>query len=120
MRYFILFPLIIFLVSIPLLQVSAFKVIYPNGGEILYANTQVTIKWAPPGENDGVVIVLYKKGIKFITIAQGVKNSGEYMWKIPADIPLGKEYRIRIRMVKDLSVNDFSDRDFEIARKRTP
>ena len=90
---------------------------YPNGGEILYADTQIQIKWTPPGEDDRVVIVLYKKGIKYFTIVQAVKNSGQYTWKIPANIPAGRDYRVRIRLVKDLSVNDFSDRDFEIAQK---
>jgi hypothetical protein len=117
MRYFILFPLFIFLVTMPLFQVTTFRVIYPNGGETLYAGTQIKIQWTPPGENDGVIIVLYKKGIKFITVARGVKNSGEYIWKIPADIPPAEDYRIRIRLVKDLSVNDFSDRDFGILQK---
>lgn len=120
MRYFILIPFFFLFITLPFFQTSTIKVVYPNGGEILYAGTQTQIKWESAGENDGVVIVLYKKGIKFITVAQGVKNSGEYLWKIPKDIPPGKEYRIRIRLVKDLSVNDFSDSDFRIERKSKP
>ena len=117
MRYFILIPLLIFTVSFPLFQISSLTVTFPNGGEVLYIDTLVQIKWMPPGNDNGVVIVLYKKGIKYLTIAQEAKDTGLYNWKIPTNIQAGKDYRIRIRLLKDLSVNDFSDRDFEIAQK---
>jgi hypothetical protein len=95
---------------------STIKILYPNGGEALKAGTQVTVKWQSNGlaPNEHIILILYKKGIKHSVIKKQIPNRGTYRWKIPANIPKGKDYRIRIRALKDLSVNDFSDRNFYI------
>ena len=92
------------------------KVLYPNGGETLKKGSNIEIKWRSGGltPNDKVVILLYKKGIKHSVIAGKAPNSGRHRWKVPGRLPMGKDYRIRIRVLKKLSVNDFSDRNFSI------
>jgi hypothetical protein len=92
------------------------KVLYPNGGEALKINSSIRIKWQSKDLNGKVVIVLYKKGIKHSVISKQTDNSGKFLWKIPRDLPEGNDYRIRIRALKDLSVNDFSDRNFTIKK----
>jgi len=92
------------------------KVLYPNGGEVLKTNSTIHIKWQSHGLNGKVVIVLYKKGIKHAVISEQTDNSGMFPWKIPQILPEGNDYRIRIRALEDLAVNDFSDRDFTIKR----
>jgi hypothetical protein len=99
-----------------LLYAGWIKVLYPNGGEVLKTNSSISIKWQSKGLNGKVVIVLYKKGIKHAVISKQTDNSGMFPWKIPQHLPEGNDYRIRIRALKDLAVNDFSDRNFTIKK----
>jgi len=99
-----------------LLYAASIKVLYPNGGEVLKTNTMVHIKWQSKDLNGKVVIVLYKKGIKHQVIAKQTDNNGKFPWKIPQNLPEGNDYRIRIRALNNLAVNDFSDRNFSIKK----
>lgn len=101
-----------------LLQANAasIKVMYPNGGEKLQAGQTVSIKWQSRGVQGPVVIVLYKKGIKHKVIARQAPNRGVFSWRIPRNVPKGNDFRIRIRSLKNLAVNDFSDRNFTIKK----
>jgi hypothetical protein len=99
-----------------LLYAGWIKVLYPNGGEVLKADSSIHIKWQSKGLNGKVVIVLYKKGIKHTVISKQTDNSGVFPWKIPQYLPEGNDYRIRIRALKDLVVNDFSDGNFTIKK----
>jgi hypothetical protein len=93
------------------------KILYPNGGEILKVNTTIQIKWSSSsGPNGKVILVLYKKGIKHSLISKGTADTGRFTWKIPGKLPQATDYRIRIRLANNLSINDFSDRDFTIKR----
>jgi hypothetical protein len=105
-----------FLLAGNLLYAGWIKVLYPNGGEVLKTNSSTHIKWQSKDLNGKVVIVLYKKGIKHEVISRQTHNSGRFSWKIPQHLPEGNDYRIRIRALKDLAVNDFSDRNFTIKR----
>ncbi len=113
-------PVVLFIFSCAFFLVSALaagtsiRILYPNGGEILKINSTVTITWQSTGLDGKVVIVLYKKGIKQAVIATQTDNNGSFPWKIPGTLPRGNDYRVRIRWLKDLSINDFSDRDFTI------
>lgn len=93
--------------------------ISPNGGEKLKSGTSVQILWKynEKSSDSGIILVLYKEGIKFLTISESVTDSGSYFWEIPENIPPGEKYRIRIRSSKDLGINDFSDNDFSILNK---
>lgn len=99
-----------------LLGAGTIKVIYPNGGEVLKTGSQVQIKWQSTGISGKVVIILYKRGIKHSVITKTTPNSGIFNWAIPANLPEGNDYRIRIRSLRDLSINDFSDRNFTIKK----
>lgn len=95
---------------------TSITVVSPNGGEILKRNSSVIIKWRSTGVDGKVVIVLYKKGIKHSVISRQTDNKGSFPWKIPGTLPEGNDYRIRIRWLKNLSINDFSDRNFTIKK----
>lgn len=99
-----------------LLYAGWIKVLYPNGGEVLKTKSSIHIKWQSKDLNGKVVIVLYKKGIKHTVISKQTNNSGMFPWKIPQQLMEGNDYRIRIRALKNLAVNDFSDRDFTIKK----
>ncbi len=97
---------------------GSLKVLYPNGGEKVAVGSRVVIKWRSDGlAGDGkIVLILYKKGIKHSVIVKQTPNSGKYSWNVPRSLPAGADYRIRIRSLKDLSVNDFSNRNFSIKK----
>lgn len=108
--------LVLLLLPVSLVWGDSVRVVYPNGGEVLKIGSTVRVRWnaAPPGGN--VVLVLYKKGIKHSVISKKTPDTGLFTWTIPPNIPQGTDYRIRIRLAENLSVNDFSDRDFTIKK----
>ncbi len=115
------FFLIIFIFFRPVFSKTEIPVVLsPNGGETYYTGSVVPIIWGGDlsKKETEIVIVLYKSGIKFLTIAHSTENKGNFAWMIPENIPAGKDYRIRIRIKSNLSLNDFSDADFEIKKKR--
>lgn len=95
---------------------AGIKILYPNGGEVLKAGASARIKWTFDDSKGKVILVLYKKGIKHSVISDGAPNNGLFLWKIPPTLPEGNDYRVRIRLKDNLSVNDFSDRDFSIKK----
>lgn len=109
-------PLALILAASFLLGAGTIKVLHPNGGETLKIGSPVKIKWQSTGISGKMVIILYKRGIKHSVITRATPNTGIFNWAIPANIPEGNDYRIRIRSLRDLSINDFSDRDFIIKK----
>ncbi len=99
------------------------KILYPNGGEKIFLNKDIeTIKWTADKNIGDVVILLYQNGIKLFEIQSVIKTdpilaNQTFFWKYTPQIKEGNGYRIRIRSLKDLSINDFSDVDFSIIRK---
>ena len=94
-------------------------VISPNGGESYFTNSEVIIRWKlfpDNNEQKNFVIILYKSGIKYYTVSRETDSNGEFIWHIPDNFKEGSDYRIRIRLKNDLSVNDFSDSDFSIKK----
>ena len=92
------------------------RIEFPNGGEVMQAGSQVRIKWRSLGANGNVAILLFKSGEQYTIIAESVANNGAYEWQIAAAMPDSGQYRLRICLLKDLRVNDFSDRDFAIKK----
>ena len=92
------------------------RIDFPNGGEVLKSGSPVGVRWQSLGVNGNVAILLFKDGEQYSIIAESVPNSGAYQWNIPADLPDSGRYRLRICLLNDLRVNDFSDRDFAIKK----
>ncbi len=97
---------------------GSLKVLYPNGGEVIKGGSVIALTWQSEGmEPDGkVVIILYKNGLKHSLITAQTRDNGNYSWKISTQLPEGNDYRIRIRSLADLAVNDFSDQNFSIVK----
>ncbi len=106
-----------------LLFSNQIKIVYPNGGETFFLNKDMeTIKWTADKGIGDVVIILYQNGIKLFEIQKIVKSNPNmniqgFLWRYTPQIKEGQGYRIRIRSLKDFSINDFSDIDFSIKRK---
>jgi hypothetical protein len=92
------------------------RIEFPNGGEVLQCESQVKILWRSMGINGNVAILLFKSGEQYATIAESIPDSGAYEWKISAALPNSGQYRLRICVLKNLRINDFSDRDFAIKK----
>lgn len=89
-------------------------VVSPNGGETLRAGSEEVITWSSSNISGNLVILLYKKGILVSTISEKADNTGNFRWKISTGAAKGNDYRIRIRSLDNLAINDFSDSDFSI------
>jgi len=118
-KIFILFCLLSGIV----LSASPMKVLYPNGGETVFFQKDVElIKWQADRNDGDAVILLYRNGIKLFEIEKIVKLDPNkriqtFVWRYSAKFKEGNGYRIRIRSLKNLALNDFSDRDFIIKHK---
>ncbi len=91
------------------------KVLYPNGGEVLRPGDEVAVRWVP-GASGRVVIVLFRDGVQDRVLAAQAPDTGLFRWKLTGELAPGDRYRVRIRSLADLNVNDFSDGDFRIVR----
>ncbi len=111
---------LITLLYLPLLSQQApdrfIRIEYPNGGEVLAAGGQATIRWLSLGIKGPVAILLFKDSEQHAVIAENAPNSGVFSWTLPADLPDSSQYRLRICSLRDLRINDFSDRDFAIRK----
>ncbi len=77
---------------------GAVSVTSPTSGSAIGIGNSHTITWT--GNLAGnVKIELYKGAILKAVIASSAPNSGSYVWAIPADLPAGADYRIKIRSV---------------------
>ncbi len=99
-----------------LVGAASLKVIAPNGGEILHPGGKADIRWQSADIEGKIVVILYKNGIKHTVLSQETDNTGVFLWEIPGDFAEGTDYRIRVRALSNLSINDFSDRDFSIKK----
>lgn len=95
---------------------SSIRIDYPNGGEVLKCGSQTEVRWHSSGFDGPVAILLFKGAEQHSIIAAGAANSGSFQWTIPATLPAGSRYRLRICSLRDLRINDFSDRDFTIKK----
>jgi hypothetical protein len=90
------------------------RIEYPNGGEVLKRGSQVAVHWRSQGVEGSLAILLFKGSEQHVVIASGVPDSGIFQWTVPLGLPEGSPYRLRICSLRDLRLNDFSDRDFTI------
>jgi len=80
------------------------------------AGGQAAVRWLSLGVDGPVAILLFKGSEQHAVVAASTPNSGVYSWAVPAGLPDSGQYRLRICSLRDLRVNDFSDRDFAIRK----
>ena len=88
------------------------KVISPNGGEKIQRGLPFYIKWEG-NIDDSVTVELYKAGQFFQTLDTTV-SSGVYSWMPSVKLQTGTDYAIEIKSLKEKTLFDLSDSDFEI------
>ncbi|MCU0235880.1 MAG: GPI anchored serine-threonine rich family protein [Acidobacteria bacterium] len=90
------------------------RIEFPNGGEVLARGSRVAVQWRTLGIEGSLAILLFKGGEQHAVIAASVPDSGQFQWTVAASLPVDGRYRLRICSLRDLRINDFSDRDFTI------
>lgn len=86
----------------------------PNGGELLYPSSKFPISWRA-NITGNVRIDLLKGGAQFVRIAENEANDGRYDWSVPADLPKGGDYSIRISSLTNaVATQDGSDALFGV------
>ena len=105
--------------------ISSITVTSPNGGEKWKRGNPYPITWKYTGSpGSSVSIVLFQGDTQVYTVASSVSigsdGSGSFTWNIPADKPLGSDYKVRIQSVSQPSIKDLSDNQFSIVADTVP
>ena len=98
------------------LNTRSIKLTSPNGGETWNPRRRYDITWRSGGI-DNVKIELYKGTVlKTVICASAPAGTGKYTWTIPANIPRGTKYKIKITSVDvGLNLSDAGNDYFTIA-----
>ncbi|MCK9281654.1 MAG: GPI anchored serine-threonine rich family protein [Melioribacteraceae bacterium] len=94
---------------IPTPPTDALNVLSPKFGEYYHPGDEIDIKWAFPERIGSVNILLFRKTELKEIIAAGIKNSGQFTWKIPEITDRSVHYRVEIRNANDSTFTVLSD-----------
>jgi hypothetical protein len=103
-------------------QQPTIKIAAPNGGEVWHKGKTYNITWthvADPGQKVIITLVPSSDPAKFRKLGEalaGANGSGSFSWKVPADVELGKDYKIWLANgAYHKNFIDSSDNNFTIA-----
>lgn len=85
----------------------------PNGGETLYRSSTYPVSWVSNVAGN-VSIELLKGGALHSVLSSNEANDGSFTWLVPASLPTGSDYAIRISSVNNPSYTDTSAATFTI------
>jgi len=94
---------------------ASMTVTSPNGGERCQRGTVQLITWSwtgDPGPN--VKIALFKGALWQAMISSSTPNDGAFSVAIPCTVAPGSDYKVKITVTADPTVQDYSDGDFRI------
>jgi len=91
---------------------SALSVVAPNTQVSWVQGFDWPVQWMSIGGADTVDIFLLKGGSEYVQLADDIPNTGEFSWHIPAGVPVGSDYKIR---VDDGVSADESDVNFAVS-----
>jgi len=98
---------------------TTLTVAVPNGGEIYYLGSTLTMGWAYTGSPGTTVNIEVLKGAGTLSTLTGIPigsgGTGWYNVTIPGYTPLGSDYRIRVTSTSNPSYTDTSDGIFTIS-----
>ncbi len=99
--------------------VGGFRLMEPNGGEVLYVGDRSMIKWETSGTLPRVKLELSTDNFTrdISVIADSYPNNGQYDWLVP-DAPSGR-YKVRVSDPRDVTAFDISNADFLIRSRFT-
>ncbi len=86
----------------------------PNVGGSWKPGDTINIGWND-NISENVKIDLYKGSDLYGTIDSTTESDGSYDWTIPANLPVGSDYNIKIASTRDGNIYDFGDGNFTVA-----
>jgi len=86
---------------------------YPDGAEQLFKDSSYVIRWSD-NLPQFVMIDLLDDTQRVLRLADSVRSSHGYRWKVPASVADGATYRIRVSAVGDTTLSDVSAGTFSI------
>jgi len=99
--------------------VQSVTVLFPNGGEVIPADSQQTVQWnADPGIETFDIHFSKNNGLTWILIARGVTGTS-ILWDVPAQAQTWTQCRVRVVGFNAVGVEsgrDKSDHNFTIKR----
>jgi len=95
------------------LEILPLQVLSPNGGEVFRVGTTRNIEWVSSLEDDIVIELMDGEAVERV-ISAGTPNDDVFEWTIPADVPPGDNYRIRLTLTSG-EEQDLSNSPFAIA-----
>ena len=95
---------------------NTLKLTKPNGGESLTTGKTVAITWNKGDGKGKVKIELLKGGKSSLTIAKATNNDGAHVWRIPASVATGSNYKIKVTSNRNSNGSDTSDKNFKITK----
>ena len=95
---------------------SALRLLHPDGGEILIADTEYTVEWESEGNIEDVLIEYsINGGYAWMEVSSpNAGNSGSYSWRVP--YISSNTCLVRISDVNDNSISDVSNQEFTIRK----
>ncbi len=99
--------------------IGGFRLMEPNGGEILFVGESYDLSWETFGTVPRVKIEYSNDNFQHSSgeIADAYENNGRYRWLVPDTV--SGNYKIRISDPSDVAANDISNTDFKIRSKFT-
>ncbi|MEJ2614386.1 MAG: T9SS type A sorting domain-containing protein, partial [Ignavibacteriaceae bacterium] len=90
------------------------KIVYPNGGENIFADSSYIIRWES-NVNDTLDIDLIKGMDLVSVIADSITSkTNAITWHVPLSIQFDSSYKIRVTSLNHLNLFDESDNSFSI------
>ena len=90
-------------------------IIKPNGGESWKISDNEDIRWETDvPENMKIGIDLHRNNLNVFSINDSANNDGIYTWNIPSSLTESNLYKIRIYLISNDSITDYSDGYFSI------
>ena len=87
----------------------------PNGGETLYKDSTQIITWTENITGNIKIELFEEEGPSndpFLLIANSIPSNGSYNWVVEPEVQPSTEYWIKITMLADPDIFDFSDTSF--------
>ncbi|UCH65009.1 MAG: T9SS type A sorting domain-containing protein [Ignavibacterium sp.] len=88
----------------------------PNGGELWYKDSTQTITWTDNISGDVKIELFEEDNLDDrtpIEIINQTESDGLFEWTVPTEIEPSTEYRVKITMLADEDIFDFSDTSFQ-------
>jgi pimeloyl-ACP methyl ester carboxylesterase len=93
---------------------GSFVTVSPKDAEGLWGNAVKRLDWFAAFGPEPVKLELLKSGQPVKTLAESIFNSGRFDWQIPADLPAGTDYSIRVSSLADPAKSGGDDLRFAI------